>query len=75
MNNQYCIYWLLRHDGRWISNHQIETDLIMALQVCEFLRNEPDVRFVTMVSEVPDMVGKLGVDSVKPEDYTWKKRR
>lgn len=73
--SEYCIYWLLRHDGNWISNHQFETDLVVALKVCELLRQSPDVRFVTMVAEHSNMVGKPGVDSVKHEDYEWSKRR
>lgn len=70
----YCVYWLLRHDAGWVSNHQMEGDLTVALKLCEFLRNEPDVRFVTMAIENPDMVGKMGVDDVGP-DYDWSKRR
>lgn len=51
-----------------------------ALGHAEVLRNS-NHRFVTMVSENPNQIGKMGVDSVidgklpSGEDYTWKKRR
>ncbi len=70
----YCVYWMLRHDAGWVSNHQIEDDLTTALQLCAHLRKEPDVRFVTMAVENPNMVGKMGVDVTGP-DYDWVKRR
>ena len=75
MENEYCIYWMLRHDAGWVSNHQIESDLIAALQLCEYLRNEPDVRFVTMVAENKNMVGELGARVADVSEYTWRKRR
>jgi hypothetical protein len=57
-----------------------ERTLEGALGVTEIFRNR-GMRFVTMVSENPDQVGKSGVDAVVngklPDgfDYTWKKRR
>lgn len=54
--------------------------LLDALAQAKFLR-ECGNRFVTIVSENPDVVGKPGVDSVVDgklpdgSDYTWKKRR
>jgi hypothetical protein len=71
----YCIYWLLRHDAHWISNHQIEDDLNVAVKLCEALRNESDVCHVTMSVENPNMVGKMGVSDKLPDDYDWVKRR
>lgn len=57
-----------------------EGDLLSALSATEFLRKE-GMRFVTMVSEDPNSVGKPGVDEVIngvcPNGvlYDWKKRR
>lgn len=57
-----------------------ERTLEGALDITEIFRNR-GMRFVTMVSENPDQVGKSGVDAVVdgklPDglDYTWKKRR
>ncbi len=44
-----------------------------ALNRCQDLRNSGR-RFVTMCSEIADMVGKFGVTETGP-DYNWKKRR
>jgi hypothetical protein len=53
----------------------MENDLTVALKICESLRNESDVRFVTMAIENPDQVGKMGVSDKLPDGYDWKKRR
>jgi hypothetical protein len=54
------------------------TEMVAAMQFMEGLRarqraGEP-VRFITMCSEHPDVVGHPGVD-VTGADYNWKKRR
>jgi hypothetical protein len=48
-------------------------DMGVALNYCQVLRNAGH-RFVTMASEIADMVGEFGVTEVGP-DYAWKKRR
>ena len=73
----YKVYWTDPTDEPCAQNFE---DMSEALQHTEFLRSSGR-RFVTMVSENPDSVGKPGVDSVKHgllpdgELYTWKKRR
>lgn len=49
------------------------SDLGEALKFAEQKRNE-GFRFVTLVSENPNSVGKPGVDVTGP-DYDWTKRR
>ena len=44
-----------------------------ALDYCHSLRTN-GAKFVTMCSELPDMVGEFGVTEAGP-DYNWKKRR
>jgi hypothetical protein len=57
-----------------------EETLAGALTISEQMR-KAGMRFVTTVSENPDVVGKPGVDAVVagvlPDgtEYTWKKRR
>jgi hypothetical protein len=48
-------------------------DIGVALNRCQELRNSGR-RFVTMASELDDMVGEFGVTEAGP-DYDWKKRR
>ena len=48
-------------------------DMMSALNHCESLRNSGR-GFVTMCSENPDNVTKMGVAEVDA-DYNWKKRR
>ena len=73
----YKVYWTDPLDEPCAQNFE---DMSEALQHAEFLRSSGR-RFVTMVSENPDSVGKPGVDSVKHgllpdgELYTWRKRR
>jgi hypothetical protein len=58
-----------------------EPTLSEALKTVEGLRRQTRYKFITMVSENPDCVGKQGVDSVVDgklpdgNDYEWKKRR
>lgn len=65
----YCVFWV--EDGQ--PQNQMETELGFALGLCEQKRKNGH-RFVTMVSENPDSVGKPGVD-VTGSDYDWVKRR
>jgi hypothetical protein len=48
-------------------------DVSEALDRCQQLRNSGN-RFVTMASQLEDMVGEFGVAETGP-DYNWKKRR
>ena len=48
-------------------------DISEALNRCQQLRNSGN-RFVTMASQLEDMVGEFGVAETGP-DYNWKKRR
>jgi hypothetical protein len=54
--------------------------MTVALSFAETMR-KTNCSFVTMVSENPNVVGKLGVDGIVDgklpdgNDYTWKKRR
>ena len=49
------------------------TDMKEALNYCQEIRNAGRL-FVTMCSELPNNVTKMGVAEVGP-DYNWKKRR
>ena len=48
-------------------------DIGQALDRCQVLRNAGH-SFVTMASQLEDMVGEFGVAETGP-DYAWKKRR
>ncbi|WP_137175620.1 hypothetical protein [Massilia sp. HP4] len=54
------------------------SEMVPAMQFMEELRKRQrageGVRFITMCSEHPDVVGHPGVDVTGP-DYDWKKRR
>ena len=74
------VYWTIVGDG---ASHpharSFATDeMVKAMQFMEQLRTRQrageGVRFVTMSSEHPDVVGHPGVDVTGP-DYNWKKRR
>jgi len=73
----YKIYWT-RADGQACSKDYIE--MMEALTQTNHLRSI-GLTYVTMVSENPNNVGKMGVDSITDgklpngEDYLWKKRR
>lgn len=65
----YKVYWTF--DDR---NHGKEfEDMTEALNYCQLLRRG-NAKFVTMCSEVADMVGEFGVTETGP-GYDWKKRR
>ena len=73
----FKVYWTDR-DGK--PDAEEYDDMSLALQVTNSLRND-GFRFVTMVSENPNSVGKPGVDAVVDgktpdgEAYTWMMRR
>lgn len=73
----YKVYWTAT-DGQACSQDYIE--MIEALTQTNHLRSIGR-SYVTMVSENPNQVGQMGVDSVvngklpNGEDYTWKMRR
>ena len=76
----YMVYWTIV-DGDKCTPHQklFETaGMVEAMQHMEALRKRQregeSVRFITMCSEHPELVGHPGVDVTGP-DYNWKKRR
>lgn len=76
----YMVYWTIVDEQRH-TPHQRPFDtseMVPAMQFMEELRARQrggeGVRFVTMCSEHPDVVGHPGVDVTGP-DYNWKKRR
>lgn len=76
----YRVYWtVVEAQGEQPHSAPFDTsDMLGAMQFMEQLRarqraGEP-IRFVTMCSEHPDVVGHPGVDVTGP-DYNWKKRR
>ena len=74
------VYWTIVEDGASQPHaRSFATDeMVKAMQFMEQLRARQrageGVRFVTMSSEHPDVVGHPGVDVTGP-DYNWKKRR
>ena len=73
----FKVYWTDQYGT--VFGHEIP-DMTVALKTAQALRGD-GYRFVTMVSENPDSVGKAGVDSVEDgvlpngDAYGWKKRR
>jgi hypothetical protein len=73
----FKVYWT--DQCGTVFGHEIP-DMTVALKTAQTLRSE-GYRFVTMVSENPDSVGKAGVDAVEDgvlpngDAYGWKKRR
>lgn len=73
----YKVYWTAPN-GEACSQDYI--DMVEALTEANNLRNIGRA-YVTMCSENPNQVGKMGVDSVKDgklpngDAYTWKMRR
>ena len=67
--NMYKVYWTVSGNtyGKEFS------DMTEALNYCQHLR-KLDAKFVTMCSELADMVGDFGVTETEP-GYDWKKRR
>jgi hypothetical protein len=76
----YMVYWTtIENEGGMAHSEPFDTsEMVAAMKFMEDLRarqraGEP-VRFITMCSEHPDVVGHPGVDVTGPE-YNWKKRR
>ncbi|MCD2515317.1 hypothetical protein LQ564_03205 [Massilia sp. G4R7] len=76
----YMVYWTVVEDDRCTPHEKLfeTTEMVAAMQHMEELRKRQreggGVRFITMASEHPDLVGHPGVDVTGPE-YNWKKRR
>ena len=76
----YMVYWTIVEDDAFTRQARpYPTDaMVDAMRFMEDLRRRQregeGVRFITMCSEHPDVVGHPGVDVVGP-DYNWKKRR
>jgi hypothetical protein len=75
----YMVYWTVVGDGAQAHAQGFDTsEMVPAMQFMEALRKRQRdgerVRFITMCSEHPDVVGHPGVD-VTGADYSWKKRR
>ena len=76
----YMVYWTtIENEAALPHAESFDTsEMVAAMKFMEALRTrqragEP-VRFITMCSEHPDVVGHPGVDVTGP-DYDWKKRR
>ena len=65
----YKVYWTY---GDETYGQEFE-DMTQALTHCQFLRSTGR-KYVTMCSELADMVGEFGVTETGP-GYDWKKRR
>ena len=76
----YMVYWTVieETDSRPHAQAFGTDEMVKAMGFMEELRKRQrsgeGVRFVTMCSEHPDLVGHPGVDVTGP-DYNWKKRR
>ncbi|TFW33448.1 hypothetical protein [Massilia horti] len=76
----YMVYWTTVENGEHKPHSKLydTSAMVQAMNFMEQLRARQRageaVRFVTMSSEHPDLVGHPGVDVVGP-DYNWKKRR
>lgn len=76
----YMVYWTIVEADKCTPHEKLfeTTEMVAAMQYMEELRKRQregeGVRFITMSSEHPDLVGHPGVDVTGPE-YNWKKRR
>ena len=76
----YMVYWTVVEDDKCTPHEQLfdTAEMVGAMQQMETLRRRQregeNLRFITMASEHPDLVGHPGVDVTGPE-YNWKKRR
>jgi hypothetical protein len=76
----YMVYWtIIEESGSEAHAQGFGTgEMVKAMGFMEDLRRRQregeGVRFITMCSEHPDVVGHPGVDVTGP-DYDWKKRR
>lgn len=78
--SMYMVYWTMLDDEGGMPQAQAfdTSEMGLAMRFMEDLRRRQrggeGVRFITMCSEHPDVVGHPGVD-VTGADYSWKKRR
>jgi hypothetical protein len=76
----YMVYWTIVDEAASVPHAQLfdTGEMTVAMGFMEELRRRQrageGVRFITMCSEHPDVVGHPGVDVTGP-DYNWKKRR
>ena len=76
----YMVYWTMLDDGTARAHAEgfATEEMVKAMGFMEDLRRRQrageGVRFITMCSEHPDVVGHPGVDVTGPA-YNWKKRR
>jgi hypothetical protein len=76
----YMVYWTIVDEGASTPQAQLfdTSEMVAAMGLMETLRLRQrageGLRFITMCSEHPDMVGHAGVDVTGP-GYNWKKRR
>ncbi len=76
----YMVYWTVVEGDKCTPHEELfeTSDMVGAMQHMEALRKRQregeGLRFITMASEHPDLVGHPGVD-VTGADYNWKKRR
>jgi hypothetical protein len=76
----YMVYWSTLEEGTGVPHAELfdTNEMVAAMKFMEELRARQRtgeaVRFITMCSEHPDVVGHPGVDVTGP-DYNWKKRR
>jgi hypothetical protein len=76
----YMVYWTVVTADACTPHEKLfeTTEMAAAMQYMEALRKRQregeGLRFITMSSEHPDLVGSPGVDVTGPE-YNWKKRR
>jgi hypothetical protein len=76
----YMVYWTIVDDEAATPHSKTfdTSEMVAAMSFMEALRKRQregeGVRFITMCSEHPDLVGHPGVDVTGP-DYNWKKRR
>lgn len=68
--SEFRVYWT--YAGGAVDSEAFQ-DVGLALNRCQELRNKGH-RFVTMASEIADMVGEFGVAETD-STYNWKKRR
>jgi hypothetical protein len=76
----YMVYWTMVEEGGSTPHERLfdTAEMVEAMGFMEQLRKRQrageGVRFITMCSEHPDVVGHPGVDVVGA-GYNWKKRR
>jgi hypothetical protein len=76
----YMVYWTTIEEEAGVPHAEAfdTSEMVAAMKFMEALRARQRageaIRFITMCSEHPDVVGHPGVDVTGP-DYNWKKRR